>query len=416
MVITHTLKKFALTLAGLFIAIVAVILNLDQLYLMAAVLFLIPLTSFAVGRVLMRGLACRRVAAGACGEGERTLVTLSVVNEGWLPKMYLRVSDTLPGSLQAVGDPAPLILLLGAGESADVSYTVEGRKRGAYTLGPALVSTTDPLGFYPQVQTVASSSEMLVYPAVVALRRMASGGGGTWGRRAQENAGTRGGGLDFHGVRDYQPGDELRRVHWRTTARTGKLAVMEYTEGAASDFVVALDLHPLSYADTGTGRESALEYAIRMAVAACGYLLGQGHEVQVILPALPPPARGGLLALHSTAELPLLLEALARAEAVATETLAEALLQALPRVPMGATLFYITPAPNDALLASALAEYIGRGAHVEGGALDRGSFAAASAGAIPAAPGGERDGSGLLWVRRGDDLAQAMEGGGYARR
>ncbi len=422
MVITHNLKKFALTLAGLFIAIVAVILNLDQLYLMAAVLFLIPLASFVVGRVLMRGLIVRRSPVASCGEGERTKVTLTVENTGRLPKMFLRVSDKLPASLQLVGDAAPLILQLSAGESTDISYTIEAQKRGAYALGPTLVSSTDPLGFYPHVETLPSSSEMLVYPAVLALRQLAATGNGTWGQREQDSTGARGGGLDFHGVRDYQPGDELRRVHWRTTARTGKLAVMEYTQGAASNILVALDLHVASYADTGTGRESALEYAIKMTASACDYLLKQGHELQVVLPTLPPPASGGLLSLQDSADLPVLLSVLARAEAVATETLADALLRALPRVVSGATLFYITPNAGDDALSFALAQYAARGAQAFGYVLDAASFAAVARRGGWLAPDktdkamAAQGSSPLIWVNKGDDLVQAMEGGGYARR
>lgn len=424
MVITHNLKKFVLILAGLFIAVVAVILNLDQLYLMAAVLFLIPPASFAVGRVLMRGLACRRSPVPACGEGERTTVTLTVENTGRLPKMFLRVADKLPPSLRVVGDAAPLILHLGAGESDDISYTVEAEKRGAYSLGPTLVSSTDPLGFYPHVQTIASASEMLVYPVVLALRRMAAASGGAWGQREQDSTLARGGGLDFHGVRDYQPGDELRRVHWRTTARTGKLAVMEYTQGAASNILVALDLHAAAYADTGTGRESALEYAIKMTASACDYLLRQGHTLQIILPSLP--ATGGLLMIRDSAEMPLLLETLARAEAVSDEPLADALLRALPHVSSGAALFYITPEAGSDALAFALAQYAARGAQTFGYGLDGGSFAAAprrrAGKAAHAAPDTSdkampaMGGSSVLWVKKGEDLVQAMEGGSYARR
>jgi len=215
-------------------------------------------------------------------------------------------------------------------------------------------------------------------------------------------------------------------VHWRTTARTGKLAVMEYTQGAASNILVALDLHASCYANTGAGRESALEYAIKMTAAACDYLLRQSHAVQVVLPALPLPAMSGLLTLQDSAELPLLLEALARAEACATETLADALLRTLPRVAAGATLYYITPNANDDALAFALAQYAARGAHVFGYALDGGSFAPAPRAArgragraaanvvdkTPPAASGYL----LTWVKQGDDLVQAMEGGSYARR
>ena len=421
---TRNLKKFALTLAALFIVIVAVILNLDQLYLMAAVLGLIPLSSHVVGRAMMRGLDCRRVSLPACQEGEQVAVTLALQNTGRLPKLYLRVLDRLPDALPRVGGGAPLLLQLLPGETADVSYVLEAQKRGAYQLGPVQVTSTDPLGFYAHVQTVASRGEMLVYPQVLPLRGLAFMGAYAGGYRDMDSAPAAGGGLDFHGVRDYQPGDELRRVHWRTTSRTGKLAVMEYTQGAASEALVALDLSQAAYADTGAGRESALEYAIKIAVSTCDFLLRAGHSVRVALPSLPGAAAwDSSLKLTSVSDMPVLLERLARAEAVSTETLAETLTRTLPLIKAGTTVLYITPNAGSAALHGALGECAARGAQAVGYALDGASFRAA-----PRSPAKHRpDAStlahsasslppGALAVRQGNNLAALLEGGQPAHR
>ena len=75
----------------------------------------------------------------------------------------------------------------------------------------------------------------------------------------------RGDGDDFYGVREYAPGDELRRVHWRTTARTGTLAVAEYAQGVTLDVTVALDLFQDAYKGTGSEEHSALETAVTLA-------------------------------------------------------------------------------------------------------------------------------------------------------
>ncbi len=421
---TRSLKKFALTLAALFIVIVAVILNLDQLYLMAAVLGLLPVTSYAVGRAMMRGLDCRRASLPACQEGEQVAVTLTLHNTGRLPKLYLRVQERLPDTLQRVGGGAPLLLQLLPGEAADVSYVLEAQKRGAYQIGPVQVTSTDPLGFYAHAQTVASRAEMLVYPQVLPLHGLAFMGAYAGGHRDLDSAPAAGGGLDFHGVRPYQPGDELRRVHWRTTARTGKLAVMEYTQGAASEALVALDLNGASYADTGVGRESAIEYAIKMASSACDFLLRAGHAVRVVLPALPGAAAwDNAPKLTSLSEMPVLLERLARADAVSTETLAESFTRTLPLIKAGTTILYITPDAGSRALQGALEQCAARGAHAFGYALDGASFRPA-----PRAPAKGRPRApvpalpaftpppGALPVRQGDNLTLLMEAGQAARR
>lgn len=408
---TRFYKLVFLYVAGLFLLVVAALFNKDHseehLYLMAVTLFLIPAVANLVGRALRGGLSCERTAPLSCSEGERVTITLQVTAIGALPRFFLRVGDRLPRWLRAVGDGPQMILQLRPGESQSVTYMLEPEKRGVYALGPAQAMTTDPLGFYAYKQDLQCTGDLLVYPSVIPLRQLFVEGGGTWGRESQDEGSMRGDGLDFHGVREYRTGDDLRRVHWRTTARTGKLAVMEYNQGMTGDVLLALDLNRDAYAGTGEGPDGALECAVRIAAAVAAYLLGNGYAVRLLAPGLSPP----LLALSRADEMPLLLEALARAEAASLQTLAAAL-QDNQAQAAGKTLIFITPDESDAALGATLEDCRTLGARVFGFLLDGDSFRGqpgrdTAPAWTTAAP--------LQIVRRGDDLQHSIEGWSYAR-
>ncbi len=414
-------KKFVLGVAGAFLLVVAVAFKLEQLYLMAAILFLLPLVSYLIGRALLLGLTCERVAPPSCSVGEQVPVTLTLGNTGALPKFSLRVRDRLPKWARAANGEPPPLLQLWPGEAGQTTYLLEAARRGLCVLGPAQALSTDPLGFFDYAQTLPGTTEVLVYPQVLPVRRLALDGAGAWGTREMDNAAARGGGLDFHGVREYRQGDELRRVHWRTTARTGTLAVMEYTQGQASDVLIALDMNANAYAHTGEGGDSALEYAITLTATLCDALLREGYVARLLLASLP----NGPLVLHDRSEMPRLLEMLARADADAAQSLAEVLQRHAEEAARGATLVFITPAASDPALATALAEWGARGARRLGLALDGPSFQTENNGArgrrrgssVSTTPdaGSLPDGVAVQRVRRGDDLQQVLEGLSYAR-
>ena len=405
---TRLNKLVFLYFAGFFLLIVAALFHQEHLYLMAATLFLIPTVANLLGRLLASGLSCERTAPLSCSEGERVTITLNVTATGALPKFFLRVRDRLPRWLRATGDGPLLILQLRPGESQAVTYHLEPEKRGIYGLGPVQVVTNDPLGFYAYTQEVPCPGDLLVYPSVLPLRQLFLEGGGAWGRENQDEGAMRGDGLDFHGVREYQTGDDLRRVHWRTTARTGKLAVMEYTQGMTSDVLLVLDLNRDAYADTGEGPESALEYAVKIAAAVAAYLLARGYAVRLLTPGQVP------LALSRPDEMPRLLEALARVGAAASQTLTDVLRENMALTAGGKALVFITPAGSDAALDPVLEDCRALGARAFGFALDGASFRTPDRSHRPAGPAATS--AALQWVRCGDDLQQAIEGWNYARR
>ncbi|MBV9848474.1 MAG: DUF58 domain-containing protein [Armatimonadetes bacterium] len=403
--IPQNIAKYAINGAAVFIGIVGVIFHVDQMYLMAVALGLLPWASRQIGRVMADGIACERRLPAMCGVGEAVPVTLTLTNTGRLPKLALWVMDRLPRWLRPVGERAAVIMHLRPGESRAVTYLLEPERRGVHPVGPALVEMTDPLGFHSFVQRVGEQAEIVVYPTPLPLRRVFFAGAAAPGWRTQEAARVRGPGTEFQGVREYQPGDELRHVHWRTTARTGALAVAEYAQGASRDAVIALDLSRAAYADTGEGDQSALEYAVTLAVSLCDFLLRQGHAVRLLTPrdaaGLAPPAAG-------PAQMPRILETLARVEADSPLTLAETLARARLRPAAGTALIYITPDWDDPALAAALGDDAARGAQVFGLALQADSFRGAPA-RRQAAKGA--DAPGTAWpVRRGDDLRRILEG------
>ena len=88
-----------------------------------------------------------------------------------------------------------------------------------------------------------------------------------------------GGSEEFFGTREYRQGDSLRYIHWPSTARHSQLIVKEFEIRAATEVTLILDLHKGS--DIGAGKETTLEYAVKIAASISQYSLQKGHAVQL---------------------------------------------------------------------------------------------------------------------------------------
>ena len=348
-------KKLALGSCLAFLAIVAVTLGSSQIYLMAIILGLVAPVLWLIGLLFARGIVCERSAPQTCHEGERVRVNLTLRNTGLFPKFYLRANDHLPRWMRFAGDDpdqGSLILQLWAGESDEIGYYIEPEMRGLYKIGPTRIRMSDLVGFSSFVREVRTESEVLVYPQVLPVRADFLSSGISRGWREEDRALTRGSGMDFDGVREYRSGDELRRVNWKTTARMGALAVTEYTQGEANDVIIALDLQQAAYRDSGEGKESALEYGVKIAAALSAAALRQGSSLCLLTQANLHESQEML---RSYEHLPIVLDQLARAEATWEMPLAEVLERNVAHVRPGTTLVCITPVDQtDGTLRAAL--------------------------------------------------------------
>jgi uncharacterized protein (DUF58 family) len=130
--------------------------------------------------------------------------------------------------------------LEGGGASRSGSYRLERLPRGRYELREVVATIDDPFGLARTEVELEAASTILVYPRLVELDRLFSDAGASLaeGRRQLMH---RPSGFDLHSVRDFQQGESLRRVHWRSTAKRGRLMVKELEDAPRDEVAVLLD-------------------------------------------------------------------------------------------------------------------------------------------------------------------------------
>lgn len=213
--------------------------------------------------------------------GERVVVTVTVRNAGSLPVPWVLIEDHLPNAaldprnpkLKVRGKRAAVVLLRGGGEAV-VEYKLECLGRGYHQIGPLVLETGDLFGLHRRFRVVADPRFVLVYPRVVPLvgydiasRRPI--GDVRLSHRLYEDP-TR-----IAGVRPYQQGDPLSRVHWRATARTGQLHSKVHEPSTLSGMTVLLDFHKDGYPSRGEPARSELAVVTAVSLVHAVTLIGQ---------------------------------------------------------------------------------------------------------------------------------------------
>ena len=122
-------------------------------------------------------------------------------------------------------------------------YVLERLARGRYEFEGSIAVIEDPFGLERVEQPLDSPGALLVYPRLVELDRLFSEGG-TRSHDGRQLLLRRPSGFDLHSVREYEHGDSLRKVHWRSTARRGQLMVKELEDSPRDEVAVVLDADP----------------------------------------------------------------------------------------------------------------------------------------------------------------------------
>lgn len=188
-------------------------------------------------------------------------------------------SRRLPVELDAVdsvgGEAVPIeVPLLAAGAATSVEYPIPTARRGVLRIGPLTLRRHGLAGLADSRATLGTAVEVRVVPRVLPVRGLPSGV-----RRGHVGADERveRGGTDLVGLREYVPGDDLRRLHWATSARTGTLMVREDADPARPHLAVVLDDRAASHPDPD-GFEDAVELAASLLTAA----ITDGHPVRLL--------------------------------------------------------------------------------------------------------------------------------------
>jgi uncharacterized protein (DUF58 family) len=174
------------------------------------------------------------------------------------------------------GAREPVAMTLDGERHIEVRDTLLFSRRGFYKLGPLTVHAYDPIGLVYLPHVLPGEHEVIVYPRPLPIPEQILGGAG--GRQTTEvrPIGHAGESADFHSIRPYVQGDDLRRVHWKATAHTGRLAVKEFEYRHSGSVQVILDLQSGIY--HGTGDFATLESAITLTASLLNHVLQMGNQ------------------------------------------------------------------------------------------------------------------------------------------
>jgi uncharacterized protein (DUF58 family) len=175
--------------------------------------------------------------------------------------------------------PRVVLERLGAHQASSVAYTVRADVRGRYPIGPLVIRLTDPFGLCELTRSFPSVDRLTVIPQVVALPtvRLAGEYAGTGDSRARSVAVH---GEDDAATREYRRGDDLRRVHWRSTARTGELMVRREEQPWESRATVVLDTRV--FAHRGEGPTASFEWAVSAVASIAMHLRQAGYKLRMV--------------------------------------------------------------------------------------------------------------------------------------
>ncbi|MCB9438182.1 MAG: DUF58 domain-containing protein [Anaerolineales bacterium] len=333
--------------------------------------FLLAVVTFAwlwSRNVLVNVSYQRRIHHTHAFPGETTEVEIIVENRKLLPVTWLQISDGWPGHFAPTrteiftedpGDPTHGQILnaysLRWNERVRRRYELLAKKRGFYELGPAQLHSGDPYSLFERVATNNSRKDFLVvFPELIPLEELGWPLDDPLGdRRVRKRL--------FEdpsrvvGIREYQPQDTFRDIHWKATARTGQLHSKVYEPTRGIHVVLAVNIASFEAYWRGVWPEM-MEYTLSVGASIAKWTAEHGYSFGLVCnaaftradqPIRVPPGR-------RPAQLRLVLQALAGVQYFVTAEFGRYVLQESPRLPIGATIVMITPFVSDMITSASL--------------------------------------------------------------
>ncbi len=295
--------------------------------------------------------------------GQQAEARVRLESHSMFTKIWLEVEDrtNMPGT------PARTVVTLPSNGVRNWKVSMGCRRRGVYTAGPVTVTTGDPFGLFRFSHSYGDSQPLIVLPRPQELPYFWAPvaqlpGEGTMRQRTHyvtPNAAA---------IREYYPGDSYNRIHWRSTARLGRLMVKTFEMDPTSNIWVLLDLH--KDVQAGEEDESSEEYGVRVATSLAYHflqmnrlfgLMACGRETVILDPARGEQQYGRVL------------EALALAEASGHKPLARLLEEEGRRFGRHTTVIVVTPSSDEEWVL-ALQTLLQQGTRAAAVVLDAASF------------------------------------------
>lgn len=240
----------------------------------SAWLWLIPRRGYSVNHNLLES----RVTVG-----DHALIRLTVTNP--------RIRPLLPSRMEMPVGPGRAVFVvptLTPGAVHERGFVLPTQRRGIVTVGPVLAVQRDPVGLLQRERSLSTPQHIHIHPRTVRLGTVLHGV-----LRDIEGAVTQdlsSSDVSFHALREYTPGDDRRNVHWKTTARTGRLMVRQFEETRRAHLLVVHDLDPHVW-DEAEDFETSVSASASLLLAA----VRDNREISLVTqagrPYLPTGAR-----------------------------------------------------------------------------------------------------------------------------
>ncbi len=338
----------------------------SQLYFRLSYLWLgVLIVSWVMSVIALRGAHLNRSARFLRSQvGQIFEERYEIYNGGRLPRLWIEVRDEsrLPGS-----HGSHVLTMIGGRERRTYLARARLAERGVFPLGPTVLVSGDLFGLFPVSRSFPSQESLLVYPMLVEVNSFPNPpgllpGGEALRRRTPQIT------SNAAGVREYEPGDPLNRIHWVSTARRNRLMVKEFELDPLAEVWIFVDASqsvqasmpskPPEFSVQDVWRKrfkfqlppATLEYAVTIAASLARYYLQRSRAVGLVSAGYSlrvlPADRGGR-------QLSKILEALALIQAegdLPLHGLVEAQARHLPR---GSTAVMITPSASDTVFQTA---------------------------------------------------------------
>lgn len=234
-------------------------------------------TAVVVARTRYRLSCTRRIEPQRVAAGETASVVLRLENLSRVPTGVLLLEDRLPYSLG--GRPRFVVGRIESLGVREVQYPVRSDVRGRYTVGPLALRFADLFGLVELTRSFTTTDALIVTPPVVALPSVQLGGDWAGGGDSHSRSISTMGDDDVT-TREYRHGDDLRRVHWRSTARYGELMVRREEQPWQNRGVLFLDTRGSAHRGEGPG--SSFEWAVAATASIGSHLSREGFGVRLV--------------------------------------------------------------------------------------------------------------------------------------
>ncbi len=204
--------------------------------------------------------------------GSSIRLELHLANTGRLPLPVMLVSDPVTG----LGTATASLAGIAPGARSVIPYQLDAHTRGIHRVGPVQATVRDPLGLTERRLTVGTGTVLVVHPRVERLSGLPTEARREQGGRVVRSDPAQRTGTDFYTIREFRHGDDLRMVHWPTSAHRDDLMIRQLETPHSPAAGITLDTRDVAYED-----DAAFESAVSGVASIHHHLVDHGFEVTV---------------------------------------------------------------------------------------------------------------------------------------